>query len=90
MPPMEVLGPPHHGSQGQGVLSHSVQRVPGGHKGGPLPTTIFTVVVNSMIRNWIMVVSMKEVEENCFVGDLHRMATISYVNNGHLSYMRLE
>ena len=37
-----------------------------------------------------MIVSMKEVEGNSIVRDLHRMATISYVNNGLLSYMRPE
>ena len=33
--PLAILGPPHHGGQGRGILCHSVQRVSWGHRGVP-------------------------------------------------------
>ena len=47
-PPTVVLGPPRHGDQGRGILCQSIQRVPGGHTGGPLYPMIFNIAVDAV------------------------------------------
>ena len=54
---MDILVTAEHGIQGQRLLWPPIQRLPRIDTRIPLPPTLFNVVVDAVIRHWVMVVA---------------------------------